>query len=109
MKKPGYICIDDGYPESSDYDNNYVLYDPQNSASYEQALEEANSRSSTSKIPVRTGLHSLSSSQTAAPKLSRSPAGRTKRNGVLRLWNGIQNALTRARTRVPVLVTGNHA
>ena len=44
MKKTGYIFVDDGSPEASDYDNNYVGYDVEETGSYERAVEEAKRR-----------------------------------------------------------------
>lgn len=44
MNKPGYIFVDDGFPEAADYDSNYVFYDPTSSESYALATEEAKKR-----------------------------------------------------------------
>lgn len=40
-----YIFVDDGYPEASDYDNNFVSYDPTVRGSRERALTEVKTRS----------------------------------------------------------------
>ena len=37
----GYIFIDDGSPEASDYDDNYVAYVPADADSYKAAKEQA--------------------------------------------------------------------
>jgi hypothetical protein len=44
MKTKGYIFIDDGYPESADYDSNYICWDPETPGSFERALAEARAR-----------------------------------------------------------------
>jgi hypothetical protein len=44
-KTPVQIFVDDGYPEASDYDNNFVRYDPSVRGSCERALIEARLRS----------------------------------------------------------------
>ncbi|NCC52157.1 MAG: hypothetical protein EOM20_13195 [Spartobacteria bacterium] len=36
-----FIFVDDGYPEASDYDNNFVFYDSSKSGSYERAVKQA--------------------------------------------------------------------
>ena len=36
-----FILVDDGYPESSDYENNYIGFDPRKPGDYERALAEA--------------------------------------------------------------------
>ena len=36
-----HIFIDDGYPEASEYDNNFVSYHPAISGSYEEAIADA--------------------------------------------------------------------
>jgi hypothetical protein len=35
------IFVDDGYPESDDYESNYVTYDPRDPRDYARAVEEA--------------------------------------------------------------------
>ncbi|MDD5135693.1 MAG: hypothetical protein PHP01_09845, partial [Phycisphaerae bacterium] len=42
MNNIGYIFTDDGYPESCDYDNNYIAYDPKIPGSFKHAFEEIN-------------------------------------------------------------------
>ncbi len=37
----GFVLVDDGYPESSDYENNYFGFDPREPGDYERALAEA--------------------------------------------------------------------
>lgn len=44
MSKSGFFVIDDGSPESSDYDDNYVFYDLDDAESYEAALKEVRRR-----------------------------------------------------------------
>jgi hypothetical protein len=39
-----HIFVDDGYPEASDYDNNFVSYDPTVCGSCERALTEVKTR-----------------------------------------------------------------
>jgi len=41
---PTQIFVDDGYPEASDYDTNFIPYDPSIRGSCEQALLEAQRR-----------------------------------------------------------------
>ncbi len=41
---PAYVFVDDGYPEASDYDNNFIGYDPAIRGSCERALLEADQR-----------------------------------------------------------------
>ena len=41
---PTQIFVDDGYPEASDYDTNFIRYDPSIRGSCEQALLEAQRR-----------------------------------------------------------------
>ena len=36
-----YIFVDDGFPEASEYSNNYVWYDPADRSSVKQAEERA--------------------------------------------------------------------
>ena len=38
--KLAYVFVDDGYPEASDYDNNFVGYDPGIRGDCERALAE---------------------------------------------------------------------
>ncbi len=35
------IFVDDGYPESDDYESSYVTYDPRDARDYARAVEEA--------------------------------------------------------------------
>jgi len=44
MNNIGYIFTDDGYPESCDYDNNYIAYDPKIPDSFKHAFEEINGK-----------------------------------------------------------------
>lgn len=44
MSKNGFLVVDDGSPESSDYDDNYVFYDLDDADSYEAALQEVRRR-----------------------------------------------------------------
>lgn len=37
----GFIFVDDGSPEASDYDSNYIGYDPAEPESYRRAVAEA--------------------------------------------------------------------
>ena len=39
-----YIFVDDGYPEASEYDNNFIAYDPAIQGSCKTALFEAETR-----------------------------------------------------------------
>jgi hypothetical protein len=41
MKNVGYIYVDDGYPESADYDSNYICYDRDALDGYKDARAEA--------------------------------------------------------------------
>jgi len=41
-----YIFVDDGYPEASEYDNNFIAYDPAIRGSCKTALFEAETRAS---------------------------------------------------------------
>jgi len=41
---PTQIFVDDGYPEASDYDTNFIHYDPSIRGSCERALLEAQRR-----------------------------------------------------------------
>jgi len=41
---PAYVFVDDGYPEASGYDNNFIGYDPAIRGSCERALLEADRR-----------------------------------------------------------------
>jgi hypothetical protein len=44
MKNVGHIYVDDGYPESADYDSNYICYDQDEPDGYKNALAEAGGR-----------------------------------------------------------------
>ncbi len=44
MNNSGFFVIDDGTPESSDYDDNYVFYDPGDADSYDSAVKEVRRR-----------------------------------------------------------------
>ncbi|OGV62404.1 MAG: hypothetical protein A2283_17915 [Lentisphaerae bacterium RIFOXYA12_FULL_48_11] len=44
MNNIGYVFIDDGYPESCDYDNNYIAYVPKVPGSLKHNFEEINSK-----------------------------------------------------------------
>ena len=49
------IFVDDGFPEASDYDTNFISYDPSIQGSCENALLEAKNRSTTlPKNPYRS-------------------------------------------------------
>jgi len=49
-----YIFVDDGYPEASDYANNYVSYDPENPESVRRAQEKAAALKADRETPVRS-------------------------------------------------------
>ena len=54
--KLAYVFVDDGYPEASDYDNNFVGYDPGVRGDCERVLTEAHlgSLSSANQVePIR--------------------------------------------------------
>jgi hypothetical protein len=48
---PNYIFVDDGYPESCDYDTNYICWNPETPGSFESALAEAKT------IVNQSGIH----------------------------------------------------
>ena len=102
MKKTGHIFVDDGFPEASDYDNNYVDYDPETPGSCEAAIEEVKRRLSTAAKPaIRLDFRRLGSFAEVTPrKISRSPANGMMRNGIPSVWRGVWNGLKRFNTPV---------
>jgi hypothetical protein len=61
MKNVGYIYVDDGYPESADYDSNYICYDRDEPDGYKEAMAEAS---------AQLRLEKLNSSEVPAPGTS---------------------------------------
>jgi hypothetical protein len=53
LLRPAYIFVDDGSPEASDYDSNYLGYDPATPGSYQQAAAEARRICSTATSGTR--------------------------------------------------------
>ena len=52
-----HVFVDDGYPEAREYDNNYIAFDPANSADHRRALVEACAwRRRRGAGPVRCGV-----------------------------------------------------
>ncbi len=68
MKRQEYIFVDDGSPEASEDDTNYIGYDSEVPGSYEQALDEVNRRSSIPTAPGGSGSCSAMPSAERAPR-----------------------------------------
>ncbi|MEI6970554.1 MAG: hypothetical protein WCL44_03470 [bacterium] len=84
MKQPRCIFVDDGSPEASDYDNNYVCYDATSSESCKQALLDVQRRRGTmSAAPSSSGpAFRLESENSTRAGLSGTPAAGVKRSGL---------------------------
>jgi len=68
-KTPTQIFVDDGYPEASDYDTNFIGYDPSVRGSCERALLEAQNRAKMQ----RAGYAEQTSRPVVKPVLRRFP------------------------------------
>lgn len=76
MKNVGYIYVDDGYPESADYDNNYIAYDQDAPGGYKKALAEASAQLRHEK---------LNASEVPAPGTSALRFAKPEKNAASRL------------------------
>jgi hypothetical protein len=101
MRTPGYIFVDDGSPEASDYDNNYIRYDPAERGSYEKAVEEAKRRHAATTTPAgRMRARCRESSGEAMPHgVSHSQASARRKDRIRIFWRRFLSALKRRHAR----------
>ncbi|MBN1268324.1 MAG: hypothetical protein JXB04_01955 [Kiritimatiellae bacterium] len=72
MKRSGFILVDSGEPEASEYDDSYVFYDAADPESYRQAVDEATRRLSASAAERNGGVAPRPTG--SAPVRPRTPA-----------------------------------
>lgn len=97
MKQVQRIFVDDGSPEASEFDNNFIAYCPDEPGSYERALKEARSRLSTTGNAgfVAEAFFVRRSVRTIPIKNRRFRDSDLRRRGASTLWNRAANAVMR--------------
>jgi hypothetical protein len=93
MKQTRCIFVDDGSPEASDYDNNFVCYDGASTGSYELAMLEVNRRRGIRAVPaVRTeSLFRLEAERSMRGALSGTAAVGGRQNVLTAYWGVFLN------------------